>query len=147
MAQVPWWRRLDGRRILSGVGIGLGLSLTLTAVGAWALAGEVLSREWENYLGVGILLVSAFAGSLVARVGEAMAWNVVMVGLGYWVGLAMIHLLVLEGPMSGMLPTAMAILGGCGCGILLPGGGKGRSRSRRTRRKYRRRETVQKTGR
>ncbi len=145
--QVPRWRRLNERRIFFGVGISLGLSFALTAVGAWALAGEVLSQEWENYLGVGILMVSAYVGSVAARAGEGMVWNVVMVGLGYGAGLAMIHLMILEGPMSGVLPTAAAILGGCGCGVLLPGRGKGRNRSRRTRRKYRRRETVQKTGR
>ena len=127
---------LEWRRIALGVAVGGVVMAVMTGMGAWLLERELAGVEWVNYLAALILLVSSFAGAKTAGASRERWVGSVLVGLGLWLLLALIHLTGFEGGLRGSGATALAILGGTGAAVLLGGGGK---RTPKRFRKYRNR--------
>ena len=126
--------RPDWRRIGLGIGVGVITMLAMTGAGAWLLERELVDLEWMNYLAAVILLVSAFAGAKTAGASAEQWMYSALTSLGFWLVLALIHVLGFGGGLKGAGATALAILGGSGAAVLLRRGGKRRSsRSRRYR--------------
>lgn len=127
---------LDWKRIGLSLGVGVIMMLAMTGLAAWLMDGELVARAWGRYLAALILVSSSLIGALTAR-GRDNPWiGPAAVGAGLWLILLAINAICYGGDLSGALPTALAILGGCGAGALL---GRGTRRRSHPRRKYRHR--------
>lgn len=127
---------LDWKRIGLSLGISVITLLAMTGLAAWLMNGELVARAWGNYLAALILVLSSLIGALTARIKDNPWIGPAAVGAGLWLILLGINAICYGGDLSGALPTALAILGGCGAGALLGGGNRRRSYPRR---KYRHR--------
>lgn len=127
---------LDWKRIGLSLGISVITLLAMTGLAAWLMNGELVARAWGRYLAALILVSSSLIGALTARIKDNPWIGPAAVGAGLWLILLGINAICYGGDLSGALPTALAILGGCGAGVLL---GRGTRRRSYPRRKYRHR--------
>ena len=120
-------QKVTGRSmtIAGGVGVGVLLSVTLTVVGSAILAGiingEIIKENGLGYGAIVILLISSIVGALAA-------WKCVrhrrllvcsLTGAGYYAALLGLTGLFFGGQYHGMGVTALVVLAGTGCTMLL----------------------------
>lgn len=126
-------RKLSGTTsgIPAGLGIGALLSLVCTLAGSAILAKlidqEIVAEDAIGYGVIVILLISSFLGTIAAygRIRRQRAMVCALSGAVYYLTLLAITALFFGGQYTGMGVTALVVLAGSGCAILL-GMGKGR---------------------
>ena len=120
-------RRVTGRAMSlpAGIAVGVCVSLGMTLAGAVLLGvlmdGETLQMNSVGYGSMVILLVSSMTGPLVAKsLIKHRALLVCMAsGAGYYLTLLAMTALFFGGQYHGMGVTALVVLAGTGCTMLL----------------------------
>lgn len=130
------WFRIYWKQTLSGAVVGIAVLLALTGCAAGLISMEVISIDLLNYIAAVVLVVSGFAGGMVAA-GRGTVMNGILMVLLMWVFLLAVNAVMFDCSISGAWAGLAAVMGGAGCSVLL-GIVPGRRKSSR-RRKYRRR--------
>jgi hypothetical protein len=123
---------IQWRSALLGLGISVVVMTAMTALGAGLMVRGIVSMEWMAYWAAGILVISALAGGVAARLGGSAADSAVA-AVGELVVLLGLNGVLCGGQMEGLAATALALAGGSGAAMLL-GVNHGRGRKRRRRR-------------
>ena len=138
------WESPGWSSVAKGAAVGAGGSmvatLALTALAAGLVNGEQISETGTDYLTVGILILSAMAGALIAAaiVGHRRLLTCIASGAGYLLLLPAAAMLLFDGVNGTFGVTALAVLGGAG-GAALAGikeGRKGQPRRRVKKRNW-----------
>lgn len=129
----------DWRRIAFGIGVGLVVMLAVTGGFAWMMSAQVLGREHEGLASAGTLIISAFLGALCSGRGEGQIVRSAAVGAGMILVMLLLNLLLFDGSLSGVIPSAVVTIGASAAAGLI-GGVPGNRRSGKYRySKYRNR--------
>lgn len=139
---------IEARTIIRATGSGALTSflilMVMTGILAMLVNREILPQDAIRYGVLGILLVSSFAGGMVAK-GKGSAYRFLLCAssaLGFFLILLGIQLLFFDGIFAGMAQKALLILAGSGAAGLA---GSRRSRSRGVRKGGRSSKVVQKS--
>ena len=122
-----------------GLAVGAGISLLITFVGSWLsaylISTEKLPQSAIGYCAMGILLLSALLGALVAvhRIKRRRLYACILSGLIYYIILLSMTALFFGGQYQGMGVTALLVVGGTGTAALLSTKGEGSYRHRKKR--------------
>lgn len=120
--------------LAAGCGWSLGITLCSAAVAAKMMETEYLKENTIGYIAIGILLLSAFSGALIAcgLIKHRKLLISTLSGLVYYVVLLSMTALFFGGQYQGMLTAAAAVLAGTVLAVFLtqhPTGGKRKIRS------------------
>lgn len=130
------WMTIQWKKVLFGVCVSVVVTMVLTGVFAGLVSGQFMEEHLLSYVALGIIMLSSFLGAGIAG-GRGQVINQLAIGVLYWVVLLGINAMMFDGNLSGMVPTLIAIFGGCAVALLVLQRGGGASKHKR--RRYRRR--------
>lgn len=107
--------------LLKGALVGIAITLAGAAVMSALILREVLQETAIGYSAMGVILISAFAGAMVAMntVKQRPAVVAVLSGLIYYAVLLGANALFFKGEYEGLGVTALLVLAGVGTALLL----------------------------
>lgn len=112
------WFQFNWKQTLTGTAVGIIVLLALTGGAAGLISAEVISIELLNYAAAAVLVVSGFAGGVVAA-GRGAVMNGILTVLLIWVFLFAVNAVMFDCSISGAWAALAAVMGGAGCSILL----------------------------
>lgn len=130
------WMAIQWKKVCFGGCVSIVVTMALTGAFAGLVSGYVMEEMWLAYAALGIVMLSSFLGAGVAG-GRGQILNQFAVGFMYWVMLLAINAILFEGNLSGLMPTLIAIMGGCAAASLVLC--KGSRTSKHKKRRYRHR--------
>lgn len=130
---ITWAKKF--KRIGAGVAVSMVMMLLVIAVGAGLVSSEVLQENGTDYIIVAAILLGSMVGTGVclAGVGEGRIVLALMHGLGCFLALLCLGILLFDGISTGIGTTALLILGGSGATALAKFERKGRFRPAKRR--------------
>ncbi len=106
--------------IVIGVLWGVGLLLVGSALVAWLVHGQVIEGESAAYGVVCTILISSFVSTLISIKGKQFAWRAAILHFAAMILVLILGNLILGiGKINGLFHSALVLLGGSGCALLM----------------------------